>query len=317
MSNSDPESHSSQTEAGWIALAPSHLLPWLLLASGLLGSLVFATLPYGFQGRFALSWGFTLLHWVLGALACAAALQPRPEASPGALRQTARGLALAGFGLRLGTSLALQFGSRMGLSAYSLWAVSQVVCTLLGLTALILLLVGRQEDAGARFDGAVAALAMAGGAAWLALPVLALGALRGHPLLAALWQALREPKAALEGAWFDGLDAELRQGNLGACALALALSFLGLAGRLLLAGAFGHQMNVNLGWGLTDLAATLLASLLLGLHVVLNARRTGQRTGRVPALVAILLSGLPLLLLLAAAVFLALILTDVIHFRWF
>lgn len=317
MTQAEPAPMDAQVDAGWIALAPVHLLPWLLLGLGFLNALVFAILPYGFQGRLLLGWGFTLVHWTLGLLAFLAALQARAERPPSTLQQVALGLAAAVLALRICTSLVLPFAVRLGMNSYPLWTTSHLAFTLLGLGALACLLAGRGAEAGGRLDGAVAALAMAGGAGWLALPVLAFGALRGHPLLAAQWQALREPKAAFDGDWFDGLDEGRRQGNLGACALALALAFLALAGRLSLASAHGHQPGANLGWGLADLTAALLASLLLGLHVVRSARRTGQRTGRGPALVAILLSGVPLFLLLAVAVFLALLLTGVIHFRLF
>jgi len=304
-------------EEGWITLSSTHLVPWVLLASGFLSALVFAILPYGFPARFLLGWGFTLVHWTLGVLAFAAALQARGERPTGALPLAAFGLATAALGLRICSSLALQLAPRIGVASYTLWNALHPAYTILGLAALVLLLTGRREGGGGRFDGAVAALALAAGAGWLGLPVLAIGAMAHHPLLAAQWQALRNPGAALDGSWFDGLDEEQRQGNLGACSLTLALTSLALAGRLFLAGTRGHQPDATLAWGLAETAAVLLGALLLGIHVVRAARRTGYRRGRGPAVAAILLSGLPLLLLLAVALFLVLILTDVIPFRLF
>jgi len=306
-----------EAEEGWIALSSIHLVPWALLAAGFLNAAISAILPFGFQGRALVGWGFTLINWALGILALTAAFQARADRPPRTLRLAALGLATAALALRICTGLALPLTSRLGGDAYVVWTVSHLICALLGLGALVLLLAGREEDAGGRFDGAVAALALAGGAGWLGLLVLAIAAMGRHPLLAVQWQALREPGTALAGGWFDGQDEERRQGHLGACALALALAFLALAGRLALASSHGHQPGATVGWALADLAATLLAGLLLGIHGVRNARRTGHRAGRRMALAAILVASVPLLLLLAAAVFLALILTDVIPFRLF
>src|SRR5512145_3441811 len=158
-----------ETEEGWIALSSIHLVPWALLAAGFLNATVSAILPFGFQGRALVGWGFSLVHWALGTLAFTTALQARADRPPRTLRLTAFGLAAAALAMRICTGLALPLTSRMGGDAYVLWTVSHLSCTLLGLGALVLLLAGRDEDAGGRFDGAVAGLALAGGAGWLGL----------------------------------------------------------------------------------------------------------------------------------------------------
>ena len=300
---------------GWIALAPVHLFPWILLLTGFLQDLIFALLPYEFHARIFVGWGFTLLRWVFGGLAVSVAFQARSQKHPGSLRQAALGLATAVLGLRICMALASQFAFRMGMHFYTVWMVLQGLFTLMGLGALILLLVGRDEDAGGRFDAAVAGLLFAGGLGWIGLPVLAIASMKGHPLLAAQWQALRDPKTALECGWFDGLDDALRLKNLGACALTFAVAFLALIGGLFT--TFGHAGSLSIWWTSADIASAVLASLLLAIHVIRDSRRTGHRKGRGLAIAAILVAGLPLLLLLVGLVFLVLILTDVIHFRLF
>jgi len=89
-----------------------------------------------------------------------------------------------------------------------------------------------------------------------------------------------------------------------------------LHGRLiyLVVSGMASLRGTALVWAITDLAAAYLGSLLLAFHVNRHAR---GRKGRGPAIAALLINSLPLLVLLAAAIFLALILTDVIHFRVF
>lgn len=304
-------------EEGWIPLGPVHLFPWILFLAALLESLVFAFLPYTIHVRIFVGGGFTLLRWVLGGLAIAVALRERSRKTPGSLRGMAFGLAAAALGLRICLSIALQFASRMGMSVYPIMMGSHWLTAAMGFGALLLLVIGREEDAGGRFDAAVAALAIVSGLEWLGLPVLAIAAIRGHSLLTAQWQALRDPKTALEGGWFDGLDDVLRMNNLGACALLCAVAFLALLGRFFT--SFGHAgaFSSTLWWASADIVAAVLASLILALHVIRHSRRTGHPKGRGLAVAAILVVGLPLLLAFVDLVLLVLILTDVIHFRLF
>lgn len=304
---------------GWIPLAPVHLAFWILLIADLLQGSLYAFLPHGFHTRMFAGWGFALLHWVLGGLAIGAALQERSLITPSPLRRAAFGLAAALLGLRICTSLASQFAFRAGVQLSAVWMIAHASFTVVGLGALILLLLGRDQDRGGRFDAAVAALVLAGGLGWIGLPVLAIAAGKGHPLLAAQWQALRNPKEALAGGWFDGLDEGLRLGNLGACSLALAVAFLALAGHLLFSATLGSMgsLGSRSGWAFADILAALLASLLLAVHVLRAARRTGHREGLGAAITTLLIAGIPGLLLLAVSVFVVLILTDVIPFHLF
>jgi len=304
---------------GWIPLAPVHLAFWLLLIADLLQGSLHAFLPYGFHTRMIAGWGFALLHWVLGGLAMGTALQERSRITPSLLRRAAFGLAAALLGLRICTSLASQFAFGTGAYASAAWTIAHGLFTVMGFVALLLLLLGRDQDGGGRFDAAVAALVLAGGLGWIGLPVLAIAAMKGHPLLAAQWQALRNPKEALAGGWFDGLDEGLRLGNLGACSLALAVAFLALVGHLLFSATHGAMgsLGSRSGWAFADILATLLASLLLAIHVLRAARRTGHREGRGAAIATLLIAGLLGLFLLAVIVFVVLILTDLIPFHLF
>ncbi len=285
--------------------------------AGFLQSLLWAVLPFGWQAAWmCLGWGFTLLHWGLGGLALSVALQARAGVAPGSPRQVALVLASVLLGARICLRVVRQFAPEGAWNSPDAWRLSQGVLLLLGLGALILLFVRRDREPGGRFDAAVVALVFTGGLDWIGLPVLALAAMRKHPLLAAQWQALRGPKAAMEGAWFDGQDEGLRLRNLGACALFLAVASLLLAGHLVYLFTSGviRMDRITLGWALADIFAAHLGSLLLAFHV--NRRARGQK-GRGAAIAALLIGGLPALLFLVVVVFLVLILTDVIHFRLF
>ena len=302
--------------AGWVALSPAHLFPWILLIAGFLQDGLYALLPYAFHTWWIVGWGFTLLRWALGGVALAVASQERSRILLGPLRQGALVLAAIVLGLRICMSLISQFAFRMGMPSPNLWLVLHVLFTVMGLGALILLLAERNQEAGGRFDAAVAALVFAGGLGWIGLPVLVVAALKGQPLLAAQWQALRNPKESADGGWFDGWDEGQRLRNLGSCALALATASLALVGRLILNATYGHMnaLGSNFGWALADILSALLAGLLLGIYITRRAR--GQQ-GRGPAIAALLITGLPLLFLLVVIVFVVLILTDVIHFHLF
>lgn len=311
MQSTAPASETSP-EAGWIALAPPHFFPWILLGIGFLQDIFYAVLPYSLRGVALAGWGFTLLRWVLGGWAFGVAFREDARTS---LQRTALGLAAGVLGLRICWSLASQFTFRMGVHSYPLMMSLHALFTILGLGALILLLSRSEEERGGRFEAGVAALVLAGGLGWIGLPVLAVAALKGHPLLAAQWQALRGPREAMEGGWFDGQDEGSRLRNLGACSLAMAAAFLALIGRLALQAA--HGRTAGFWWPATDLASALLASLLLATHVLRASRRTGHKQGRGLAIAALVVAGLPALFLLAGIVFLALVLTDVIHLRLF
>lgn len=309
-----PTAPASETspEAGWIALASVHFFPWILLGIGFLQDIFYAVLPYSLRGVMLAGWGFTLLRWVLGGWAFSVAFREDARTS---LQRTALGLAATVLGLRICWSLVSQLTFRTGMHSYPLMMSLHALFTILGLGALILLLSGSEEERGGRFEAAVAALVFAGGLGWIGLPVLAVAAMKGHPLLAAQWQALRNPKEVLEGGWFDDQDEGLRLRNLGACSLTMAAAFLALIGRLAL--NVTHGRAVDSWWPAADLASALLASLLLAIHVLRAFRRTGHRQGRGLAIAALVVAGLPSLLLLAGIVILVLILTDVIHFRLF
>lgn len=310
-------SHQDPTEDGWIALAPVHFFPWILLCVGFLQDLLWVVLPFQWQAAWmTLGWGFTLLHWALGGMAFLAAYQARGQAAQGSPRHMAFVLASVLLGSRVCLRLAWQFVPRGVMDTQSVWMISQGVFLVVGLGALILLFVQRGEEPGGRFDAAVAALALAGGLEWIGLPVLVIAAMRKHPLLAAQWQALRGPKAAIEGGWFDAQDEGLRLRNLGACALFLALAALFLVGHLVHLFTLGatRMGGITLAWALADIFTAYLGSLLLAFQV--NRWARGKK-GRGAAIAALLIGGLPVLLLLVVAVFLVLILTDVIHFRLF
>ncbi len=310
--NQDP------TEDGWIALAPVHFFPWILLGMSFLQDLLWAVLPFQWQATWmSIGWGFTLLHWGLGGMAVSVAYQTRPQAAQGSPRHVAFLLASVLLGAKICLRVAWQFAPRGVMDAQSVWMISQGAFLLMGLSALILLLfVQRGEEPGGRFDAAVTALVLAGGLEWIGLPVLAIAALRRHPLLAAQWQALRAPKAAMEGGWFDAQDEDLRLRNLGACSLLLAVAALFRVAHLvqLFISGIARTGGITLAWALADLFAAYLGSLILAFHV--NRWARGQK-GRGAAIAALLIGGLPVLLLLVVAVFLVLILTDVIHIRLF
>lgn len=302
------------TNEGWISLAPVHFFPWILLLVGFLEKLFYSLLPYEWHAWMVAGWGFTLLHWGVGGFAAAVAFQERSRTEPGSMRQAALILALILLGSRVCMGAASSFA--FSIQSQTTWMITQGAFSLMGLSALILLLTGRGADAGGRFDAAVAALIFASGLHWFSLPILAIAAMRKHPLLSAQWAALREPKTALAGGWFDSLDEDARLRDLGMCSLALALAFLALVGGMVLdiSRSSFHFGGFRFWWAAVDLAAANFASLLLGIHVI---RRGRGRKGRGAAVVAILIDGLPLLLALVIAVFVALIITDVVHFRLF
>lgn len=305
------------TEDGWIALAPVHLFPWILLLASFLQSLLWVLLPFRWHGAWMFAgWGFTLLVWALGGVAISVAYQARGQVAQGSPRHLAFALASVLFGAKVALRLIWQIAPSGALNNPTAWTISQSAFLVMGLGALLLLFVRRDREPGGRFDAAVAALAFTAGLEWIGLPVLALAAMRRHPLLAAQWQALRSPSTAREGCWFDGEDEGLRLRNLGACALFLAVAALVLVGHLVQLFASGNlrMRGSILGWALADILAAYLGSLLLSVHV--NRRARGQK-GRGAAIAALLIGGLPLLLLLVVGVVLVLILTDVIHFRLF
>jgi len=309
--------HQNPAADGWVALAPVHFFPWILLCAGFLQDLLWVILPFQWQAAWmTIGWGFTLFHWALGGMAVSVAYQARAQAAQGSPRYMAFILASVLLGARVCWRLSWQFVPRGMMDTQSVWMISQGVFLVMGLGALILLFVQRGEEPGGRFDAAVAALALVGGLEWIGLPVLVIAALRRHPLLAAQWQALRGLKAAMEGAWFDAQDEGLRLRNLGACSLFLAVAALFRVAHLvqLFISGIARTGGITLAWALVDLFAAYLGSLLLAFHV--NRWARGQR-GRGAAIAALLIGGLPVLLLLVMAVFLVLILTDVIHFRLF
>lgn len=311
-----PPDIQDPTADGWIGLAPVHFFLWIVLFASLLHDLLWVVLPFRWHAWMFVGWGFTLLHWALGGLALGVAFQARAGVAPGSARRAAFALAAALLGAKIGLRLVREFAPRGTMNTQPFWMISQGIFVLMGLGVLILLFVRRGEEPGGRYDAAVAAVAFGGGLEWIGLPVLAIAAMRKHPLLAAQWQALRAPKAALEGGWFDAQDEGLRLRNLGACALLLAAApplLTGYLVHLFMSGVM-RLGETTFWWALADIIAAYLGSLFLALHV--NRRARGQK-GRGPAVIALLINALPLLLLLAAVVFLALVLTDTIHFRLF
>lgn len=303
-------------EDGWIALAPVHGFLGILLLSALLQDLVWMLLPVQWPGWRYASWAFTLLHWGLGGVALSVAYQALGQSAQGSPRRVGFVLASVLMAAKVVQHLAWKAAPGALLEWQAVWMISEGVLLAFGLATLIWVLSHRGDDPGGRFDAAIAIVALVGGFEWIGLLVLVLAAMRKHPLLAAQWQVLRSPRMAMESRWFDGRDEDLRLRHLGACALFLALAVLVLHGRLiyLVVSGMASLRGTALVWAITDLAAAYLGSLLLAFHVNRHAR---GRKGRGPAIAALLINSLPLLVLLAAATFLALILTDVIHFRVF
>lgn len=310
------ETPTSQAQEGWIALAPIHLFPWIILGAGFLQDLVYALLPRFGGPVVALGWVFTLVIWGLGGFALAVAL--REEASLPE-RRWAFGLAAGALGLQVAQALAWRILPDGFIPTMTLYWGFFFVRTFLCGGALVGLLRIRDGASGGPFDAAVAALAIAAGLDWLALPFLAFGVLAGHPLLVALLQALRQPSEALRSGWLDALDPELRFSRLGLGALVSALALMALIARLSLRLTTGYHsfQGPYAWWAGAELLAATLAALVLAFHVLRQARRSGVKRGRGLAIVALVITGLPLLLILAAAIILVLILTDVIPFRLF
>jgi hypothetical protein len=303
-------------EDGWIALAPAHGLLWLLLLLEPVQALAFAFLPSRpLIAHQWVSWGFALLRWGLGGLAFAAALRGYSGERSGWCRTAAFGLGAASLVARVGVWILASVLFHGELRGLELYMAAHMALTLMGAGALVLLVVARDPEAGGAFDAAAAGLILAGGLSWFGLPVLAIAAMKGHPLLAAQVHALKDPRSALEGAWYDALDEGQRLRHLGAGALAFSLGFL----MLLTLGLFVREMGLlgRLGWVLAESLCTGFAGLVLAIHVIRSARRAGLRPGRGMAVAAIWISGLPLLLLVAAIVVLILLLTGVIRFRLF
>ncbi len=312
----DDRMPQAPSDEGWIALDPVHLFPWAILAVGLLRDLSFALLArFGGTG-YVMSWGGALLVWGLGAYAVAAALG---EHASHPTRRWALGLGGGLLALQVVESLAWRFIPSERSLTMELHGVLLAVRMLLAAGALIALLRVRDQDSGGPFDAAVTSLTFAAGLDWIGLPLLAMAALGGHPLLAALLQALRQPSEALRRGWFDAQDASLRFSRLGLGALLGSLAFLALIARLFTRLGWGYTAShgLYLWWTGIDLLAVVLATPLLAFHVLRQTRRLGLRKGRGLAVVSLLVSGLPLLLLLIAAVLLVLILTDVIPLRLF
>lgn len=304
------------TQEGWIALAPVHLLPWVVFAAGFVQDLVYAVLPRFGGPVLALGWAFTLAIWVLGGFAIAVALR---EPAPLPARRWTFGLAAGALGLLVAQALAWQIlpdGFVPSMTFH--WSFTFVRTFLCG-GALVGLFRIRDGASGGPFDAAVATLAVAAGLDWLALPFLAVGVLVGHPLLVTLLQALRQPSEALRSGWLDALDLELRFSRLGLGALVSALALLALIARLILRSTTGYHSfeGLHAWWAGAELLGGAIAALTLAFHVLRQTRRAGLRKGRGLAALALVFAGLPLLLLLAAAVFLVLILTDVIPIRLF
>lgn len=308
------ETPSSPAQEGWIPLAPVHLCPWLILGVGLLQDLAYAFLPRFGGPVAALGWAFTLLIWGLGGFAIAAAL--REEASLPE-RRWAFGLAAGALGLQVAQALAWRILPESLMPTLTFYWGFALVRTVLCGAALVGLLRLRDGASGGPFDAAVTALALAGGLDWLALPFLAFGALAGHPLPVALLQALRQPSEALRSGWLDAQDQDLRFSRLGLGALVSALALLTLLARFFLRLNTGYHafQGFQAWWTGAEFLAATLAALALAFHVLRQSRRAGVTKGRGLAILALVLTGLPLLL--AAAVFLVLILTDVIPLRLF
>lgn len=312
------ESRMSQSpsDEGWIALAPVHLFPWAILAVGFLREVSYAFLSRSGGGGVALGWGGAILIWGLGAFAVAVALK---EQAYEPTRRWTLGLVAGLLGLQVAESLAWRFiPDGLSLSMELHW-ILLTVRVLLAAGALIALLRVRDADSGGPFDAAVTTLAFAAGLDWIGLPLLAFAALGGHPLLAALLQALRQPSEVLRRNWFDGQDEGLRFSRLGLGALLGSLTFLALIIRLFmgLGLAYTSFRGPYLWWTVFDLVAVALASLVLAFHVLRQTRRLGLKQGRGLAIISLLLSSVPLILLLIAAVIVVLILSDVIPFRLF
>lgn len=309
------ETPISQAQEGWIPLAPVHLFPWLILGTGFLQDLFYALVPRFEWPVMAMGWAFTLVIWGLGAYAFSVGL--REETSPE--RRWAFGLAAGALGLQVAQALAWRLlpGSLMPTLTFY-WGFALVRTFLCG-GALVGLLRLRDGASGGPFDAAVAALAVAAGLDWLALPFLAFGVLAGHPLLVTLLQALRQPGEAFRSGWLDALDLELRFARLGLGALVSALALLALIARLVLRLTTGYHsfQGFQAWWTGAELLAATLAALTLAFHVLRQTRRAGMKKGRGRAVLALVVTGLPLLVLVAAAVILVLILTDVIPFRLF
>lgn len=310
------ETPTAPVQEGWIALAPIHLFPWIILGAGFLQDLVYALLPRFGGPVAALGWAFTLVIWGLGGFALAVALR---EEAPLPERRWTFGLTAGALGLQVAQALVSRILPDGFIPTMTLYWGLFFVRTFLCGGALVGLLRIRDGACGGPFDAAVAALAVAAGLDWLALPFLAIGALTGHPLLVVLLQALRQPSEAFRSGWLDAQDQELRFSRLGLGALASALVLLALIARLILRAATGYHsyQGLHAWWAGAELLAATLAALVLAFHVLRQTRRSGVKRGRGLAVLALVTTGLPLLLLLAAAIILVLILTDVIPFRLF
>jgi hypothetical protein len=290
-------------EEGWIALAPVHVFLWVLLLIHPLQRLLLEVLPYEFQGRAYIAWIFSIFGWGLGLFAMIVAFRIRKGNAVNGPRNKALALGTAALGMRICWIIASQALSHMGIGDYLGWQAVHAFLALTGFAALVLLLANSEKDAGGPFDAAVAALACSGDLGQIVLPILAIAAVKGHPLLAAQWQASREFTSVLRGDWFDGFDQRLRMRNHAGCALACAAFAAGLTGlSYRLFGEYGSRLIPYLWWDLVDIAAIVVASLTLSVHVIRSNHREGTLDGQGLAITAIPIAALPVLI--SAGIFL-------------
>ncbi|MBL0312327.1 MAG: hypothetical protein IPP78_06330 [Holophagaceae bacterium] len=307
----DPEGPSP-----WIPLGPAHLFFWVVLIWPLVSGLVFSPVMRLLGPRAGVfSWFFTAVFWALGGGAILLGFKGMQTENPGSAQRGAFIATIVIWLLQVAFGLVLRFQAiKFGDGWHTYLRVSPLAAPILAAVPMILLLASREEQSGGTFDASTASLALLGGLGFLGPFLLAFGVLiGGHPLMAAVWEALRHPSEAMKGEWFDGGDEALKGRVFGQMALAFALSAPLLVLLMLTVGRFGRSgFDMSATHWIRPVAAWL-TSLLSALVALRTTRRSGTREGRGMAIAALVLFGLLILPALALAVFLLLLATHMIR----